>query len=149
MKIFLASDHAGYDLKQQIIAFLQQQHYEAIDLGCDSATNSVDYPDFAHKLATNLTDSLYYGILICGSGIGISISANRHPHIRAALCHSVKLAKLARAHNNANVLCLGARMVKSKTALNIVKNFLKQPFEAGRHVNRINKINPFELLHHK
>ncbi len=141
MKIFLASDHAGYNLKQQIIVFLQQQYYEVLDLGCDSATNSVDYPDFAHKLATHLTNPLYYGILICGSGIGISISANRHSHIRAALCHNVTLAKLARAHNNANVLCLGSRVVKNKTALNIVKNFLKQPFEGGRHINRINKIN--------
>ncbi len=142
MKIFLACDHAGYDLKQQIIIFLQQQHFEVIDLGCDSANDSVDYPDFAHKLATNLTNPLYYGILICGSGIGISISANRHRHIRAALCHNTTLAKLARAHNNANVLCLGARVVKIKTALNIVKIFLKQPFQVGRHVARINKINP-------
>jgi len=142
MKIFLASDHAGYYLKQEIIAFLQKQNFETIDLGCDSAEISVNYPDFAHKLAQNLVNSCDYGILICGSGVGISISANRHYHIRAALCHNVKLAKLSRAHNNANVLCLGARVVKNKTAFNIVKNFLKQPFEAGRHVNRINKINP-------
>lgn len=142
MKIFVASDHAGYSLKQEIIAFLQQQNLEVLDLGCDSAETSVDYPDFAHKLAQNLTNPTDYGILICGSGVGISISANRHQHIRAALCHNETLAKLARSHNNANVLCLGARVVKSKTALNIVKNFLKQPFEAGRHVIRINKINP-------
>ena len=141
MQIFLASDHAGYALKQEIIAFLQQQNLATIDLGCDSAESAVDYPDFAHKLAKNLQNSQDFGILICGSGIGISISANRHHHIRAALCHNAKLAKLARAHNNANVLCLGARVVTNKTAINIVKNFLKQPFEAGRHVIRVNKIN--------
>jgi ribose 5-phosphate isomerase B len=141
MKIFLACDHAGYNLKQEILIFLQQNNFITTDLGCNNANISVDYPDFAHKLAEKLTNNQDFGILICGSGIGISISANRHQHIRAALCHNANLAKLARAHNNANVLCLGARIIKSKTAINIVKNFLQQPFEAGRHVVRINKIN--------
>jgi ribose 5-phosphate isomerase B len=143
MKILIACDHAGYNLKQQLIAFLQQKNYLVNDLGCNSADISVDYPDFAHNLAINLQDG-DFGILICGSGVGISIAANRHHNVKAALCTNVKTAKLARAHNNANVLCLGARFIKKNTAINMLKSFLQQDFEGGRHITRVSKINNYE-----
>lgn len=139
-KILIASDHAGFTLKNFLIEELTKLGLKPVDLGCKSAEKSVDYPDFAHKLGTKLKDE--FGILICGSGIGISIAANRHKNIRAALCHNVKVAKLSRAHNDANVLCLGARIVKEKSALAIAKAFLGGEFEGGRHGKRVSKINP-------
>ncbi len=139
-KIFIASDHAGFSLKKFLIAELIELGFKPVDLGCNSAEKSVDYPDFAHKLGAKLKNE--FGILICGSGIGISIAANRHKHVRAALCHNVKTAKLARAHNDANVLCLGARAAKEKSALAITKAFLSSKFEGGRHERRVTKINP-------
>lgn len=139
-KIFIASDHAGFSLKKFLIAELTELGFEPVDLGCNSAEKSVDYPDFAHKLGAKLKNE--FGILVCGSGIGISIAANRHKHVRAALCHNAKVAKLARLHNDANVLCLGARVVKEKSALAIVKAFLSSKFEGERHERRVAKINP-------
>ena len=138
-KILIASDHAGFDLKSLLIKELQKSGFEIQDLGCDSAEKSVDYPDFAQKLSKKLKKG--FGILICGSGIGISIAANRFKHIRAALCHNVKCAKLTRAHNDANVLCLGARMISQKTALAIVKAFLNTKFEGERHERRVKKLS--------
>ena len=139
-KILIASDHAGFGLKKFLIEELQQ--LEISDLGCDSAEKSVDYPDYAQKLCQKITDkNQLRGILICGSGIGISIAANRFKNIRAALCHNVKSAKLARAHNDANVLCLGARVVKNKSALSIVKAFFSTEFEGARHAARIAKLS--------
>lgn len=138
-KILIAADHAGFDLKKLLIFELKKMGFEPVDLGTDSATKSVDYPDFAQKLCKKLKKE--FGILICGSGIGISIAANRFKHIRAALCHNVKSAKLTRAHNDANVLCLGSRMISEKTALSIVKAFLNTKFEGERHERRVAKLS--------
>ena len=163
--IYVASDHAGYQLKQKVINYLNQEQIrfaisQIVDLGCESDSISVDYPDYANKLAyiigeqndckksnpqtnenpTTLKNVSYIGILICGSGIGISIAANRFHKIRAALCHNVKTAKLARQHNDANVLCLGARIIKSNTALNIVKTFINNNFLGDRHESRVKKL---------
>lgn len=138
-KIFIASDHAGYQLKLFLLNSLKKTSIEIIDLGCNSAKQSVDYPDYANLLCQNI-DENSFGILICGSGIGISISANRHKHIRAALCHNKNTAKLSRAHNNANVICLGARMLRPKYALNICKTFLSQKFDGNRHAIRVEKL---------
>jgi ribose 5-phosphate isomerase B len=140
-KVFIASDHAGFLLKNFLVEELIKLGFDAVDLGTDSAEKSVDYPDFAQKLAKKISPkSSDFGILICGSGVGICIAANRFKHIRAALCHNVKSAKLARAHNDANVLCLGARVVKNKAALSITKNFLAAKFEGGRHEARVRKL---------
>lgn len=138
-KILIASDHAGFLLKEFLKEQLTKSGFKVSDLGCNSAEKSVDYPDFAQKLCKKLDGE--FGILICGSGVGISIAANRFKHIRAALCQSVKLAKLSRAHNDANVLCLGSRIVKNKTALSITKAFLNSKFEGGRHEGRVAKLS--------
>lgn len=138
-KIFIASDHAGFLLKKFLIVELTKLGYKPVDLGCNSAEKSVDYPDYAQKLGKKITTE--FGILICGSGVGISIAANRFKNVRAALCHNVKSAKLARAHNDANVISLGARVVKNKAALAIVKAFLTGEFEGGRHAARVEKLS--------
>ena len=141
-KILIASDHAGFVLKRFLIDELNKLGIESVDLGCSSAEKSVDYPDYAQKLCKKITDkNQLRGILICGSGIGISIAANRFKNIRAALCNSAKLAKLARAHNDSNVLCLGARITKNKPALSILKAFLSTEFEGARHAARIKKLS--------
>lgn len=141
-KIAIASDHAGFFLKQFLSAKLSELGFEVIDLGCDSAEKSVDYPDYAQRLAKKITaKNQLRGILICGSGIGISIAANRFKHIRAALCYSSKAAKLSRAHNDANVLCLGSRLTSEKSVLSIVKSFLSTEFEGARHEARVKKLS--------
>jgi ribose 5-phosphate isomerase B len=141
MKIAIASDHAGFDLKSIIIKEFGSK-YQIIDLGCDNSESSVDYPDFAQKLSKNIIDkSVNFGILICGSGIGISIAANRFSQIRAALCHNSKIAEISRKHNDANVLCLGARIVDEENALRIVQTFLNTDFAGGRHAKRIEKLS--------
>ncbi len=138
-KIYIASDHAGFELKSYLINSFKKNNIEIIDLGCDSAKNSVDYPDYANALCEKITEN-DFGVLICGSGIGISISANRHKKIRAALCCNKSMAKLARSHNNANVICLGARFLKKKYALTICKTFFTQKFDGQRHVTRVEKL---------
>lgn len=138
-QIFIASDHAGFPLKERVVEEFQKSDIKITDLGCDS-TDSVDYPDFAQKLSTQIAQESDFGILICGSGIGISIAANRFKHIRAALCHNLESATLARKHNNANVICLGARMIQSKDAFEMIKAFLNTEFEDGRHAKRVNKL---------
>lgn len=140
MKIYIGSDHAGYDLKEQI-----KQHFtngfEWIDLGTDS-TASVDYPNFAHPVAQAVAESTdNIGILICGTGNGMAMTANKHQNIRAALCWSKEIAALARQHNNANILVLPARFIPAETAFEMIETFLSTPFEGGRHLNRVNKIN--------
>ncbi len=141
-KVLIASDHAGFDLKKFLINELEKLQFQVLDLGCDSAVKSVDYPDFAQKLCKKITKrNQARGILICGSGIGISIAANRFKNIRAALCHNVKSAKLTRAHNDANVLCLGSRVVKNKSALSIAKAFFSTEFEGARHAARVAKLS--------
>lgn len=136
----LGSDHAGFALKQRIIQHLDALGQEVHDFG-PFAADSVDYPDFAHPVAEAVIQKDTIGILICGSGNGVCMSANKHAGIRAALCWNVELASLARQHNNANVLCLPARFVDEKTALAMVDAFLATPFEGGRHSNRVQKID--------
>ncbi|TKX30989.1 ribose 5-phosphate isomerase B [Campylobacter estrildidarum] len=137
-KIYIASDHAGFYLKEKICAYLKEKQIKFEDLGTNSA-NSCDYPDFAHLLASKI-DQNSFGILICGSGIGISITANRHKNIRCALCQESLSAKLARKHNDANVLALGGRLIGTDMAIEIIENFIQTPFEKGRHIKRIQKI---------
>lgn len=136
-KILIASDHGGFALKEKIKAQFEST-YEWVDLGTHSP-ESVDYPDFAQKLCEQLEDG-QQGILICGTGIGISISANRYKHIRAALCTDTTMAKFTRLHNDANVLCLGERITGELAAYDIIETFLNTEFEGGRHQRRIDKI---------
>ena len=139
-RIILASDHAGYGLKKEIKNYLIRKRNKVLDLGTNN-TNSVDYPDFAHLLAKQMKkNKKQIGILICGSGVGMSITANKYKNIRAALCHNVKTAKLSREHNNANVIAIGSRMTKKKIALKCIGTFLNTNFKGGRHLRRINKI---------
>jgi len=139
-RVFLASDHAGFVLKQKISKFLISKGINILDLGTKNSS-SVDYPDFAHLLAKKMkAENNNIGILVCGSGIGMSMAANRHKNIRAALCHNIKSAKLSRMHNNANVIAIGSRLTKKELALKCVKVFLKTPFDGGRHLRRIKKI---------
>ena len=139
-RISIASDHAGFDLKKRVVAHLKTAA-AVTDLG-PADGERVDYPDFAAKVASAITDGAAdLGILICGSGIGISIAANKFPGIRAALAHDATTAGLARAHNDAQILCLGARVLTEDTALAAVDAFLETAFEGGRHQRRIDKIH--------
>ncbi|MDH3661256.1 MAG: ribose 5-phosphate isomerase B [Alphaproteobacteria bacterium] len=138
--ILLASDHAGFDLKADIRKALSKHGLDVLDLG-PSDHGAVDYPDMAERLVQALLDDrAARGILICGTGIGIGIAANRHRRIRAATCHDVTTARLARAHNDANVLCLGARVIGLQVALDCVDAFLETPFEGERHQRRVDKL---------
>ena len=138
-KIFISSDHAGFNLKKNIIKKLSKK-LKIIDLG-PSSNKSVDYPDYAHELSKKVaSNSRNFGILICGSGVGMAISANKNKKIRAALCYSVKNTKLSRLHNNANIITLGARLINKNKAFNLIKLFLKTKFEGGRHLRRVKKI---------
>ncbi len=139
-KIAICSDHAGFELKEKIITDLSSVGVEFKDYGTYS-TESCDYPDFAHPMATAIENGEFeYGIAICGSGNGISMTVNKHQGIRAALCWNPELARLARQHNNANVLSLPARYISEEEAFQIVEDFFNTDFEGGRHVNRVNKI---------
>ncbi len=139
-KIALCSDHAGYELKNAIIAYLNERGIETEDFGTNSEA-SCDYPDFAHPCAAAVECGKDYpGIAMCGSGNGISMTLNKHQGIRAALCWDVDLARLARQHNDANILVLPARFIPVEKALEIVDAFLSTDFEGGRHINRVNKI---------
>ena len=139
-KIFLSSDHGGFELKEKVKSFLIDNNFEYEDLGC-SSLEPVDYPDYAKLLSKKIKDNNNSkGILFCGTGIGISMAANRFPHIRAALCTSIEMASKSRKHNNANVLALGGRILEDNLALEIVKEFLYTDFEAGRHSLRVDKI---------
>ena len=139
-KIFLSSDHGGFQLKEKVKSFLIDNNFEYEDLGC-SSLEPVDYPDFAKLLSNKIkVKNNSKGIIFCGTGIGISIAANRFRHIRAALCTSVEMASKSRKHNDANVLALGGRILEGKLALEIVKVFLQTDFEAGRHSVRVDKI---------
>lgn len=139
--IAIGNDHAGYELKLEVIKFLESKGYEVKDFGCDS-TKSVDYPDYAHAVAHAVADGeAEKGILICGTGIGVSISANKVKGIRAALCHDVFSAEATRLHNDANVLTMGARVIGGGLALKIVETFVETPFSNDeRHIRRISKI---------
>jgi len=141
MIISIASDHAGFELKEEIINYLKSLKLSPVDFGCHSK-ESCDYPDFAHKLALGLKSQVCQkGILICGSGQGVAMSANKHQHIRAAVCWNTEIAKLSRQHNDSNVLCLPARFLNVEEAIEIVNAFLETEFEGGRHEIRRNKIS--------
>jgi ribose 5-phosphate isomerase B len=147
-KVVLGSDHGGYELKQELACFLKENGHLVVDVGTYS-TMSTDYPDIALLLCSQiLTEQDSMGILICGSGIGMSISANKIHGIRAALCSEPLSAKLSREHNNANVLCLGARMIGSSMAKEIVLQFLEANFSGDRHLKRIQKITMIEEKNH-
>lgn len=137
MKIAIASDHAGFELKTFIIDYLKQKNYEILDLGTNSET-SVNYPDYGHKMAANiLARKADLGILICGTGIGISIAANRHKGIRAAVLYSDEVAEMTKRHNNANVIVFGGRTMARSDVIKRIEIFLNTPFEGGRHQERI------------
>ena len=139
-KVILASDHAGFKLKEEIKKFLIKKRKKVLDLGTKN-TISVDYPDYAHLLSKKMKkDKNQYGILICGSGTGMSMAANKHKNIRAALCYNTKSTRLSRSHNNANVMTIGSRLIKKKVALECVSTFLKTDFDGGRHSRRVKKI---------
>jgi ribose 5-phosphate isomerase B len=138
--IALAADHAGYELKNLLKDEIRRRGLEVLDLGTHDG-NSVDYPDMAGNLAAALGDCrVQRGVLVCGTGIGISIAANRHLHVRAALCHDVTTATLARQHNDANVLVLGARVVGLNVAVDCLAAFLDTAFEGGRHRRRVDML---------
>ena len=139
-KVILASDHAGFKLKEDIKIFLKKKKYSFTDLGPDSS-NRVDYPDFAHSVAKKVKiNKKYRGILICGSGMGMNIVANRYKNIRAAQCYNAKSTKLSRLHNDANIITLGSRLITKKNALKFISVFLNTKFDGGRHLKRIKKI---------
>ena len=139
-KIFISSDHAGYNLKEQIKKkFFKKFKFE--DLGTKSSKISVNYPDYAHKLCKKvILNNENKGILVCGSGMGMSMAANKHKKIRAAVCYSVKNAKLSRLHNNANIITLGSRLTKKNIAFKCIEAFVSTKFEGGRHKKRVKKI---------
>ena len=138
--IAIASDHAGYSLKEALKAELVASDHRVLDLGTDG-TDSVDYPDFGHAMGRAIENGeASRGVLVCGTGIGISMAANRHRGVRAAVCHDTTTARLSRAHNDANVLALGARIVGPEVAIDCLKVFLESEFEGGRHEPRVAKI---------
>jgi len=139
-KICISSDHAGFNLKEDIKSYLINKQISVFDLG-PYENKSVDYPDYARKLANRIkAKKSDIGILVCGSGTGMAISANKIKAIRAAVCYSVKSTRLSRQHNNANIIALGARLIKKNLSLKLIDTFLKTKFEGGRHLKRIKKI---------
>ena len=139
-KIFISSDHAGFKLKEEIKSHLLKKKLSFQDLGPFN-DDRVDYPDYAHKVARKVkANKSNVGILVCGSGMGMNITANRHKNIRAAQCFNLKSTKLSRLHNDANIITLGSRLLKKKLAINCVNTFLNTKFEGGRHSKRIKKI---------
>ncbi len=138
--IAIGCDHAGFEYKQAVMKWLQDKGYTVKDFGTHSL-DSVDYPDFAHPTASSVeAGESGFGILICGSANGVAITANKHQHIRAALCWQNDVAALARQHNNANIICIPARFVALALALQMIEQFINTPFEGGRHEGRVNKI---------
>ena len=140
VKIAIGSDHAGFELKQVIVDHLSARNLDYVDCGTNSLV-SVDYPDFAKKVAEEVNNKdLVMGILVCGSGQGMAMTANRYKNVRAAICHNSDVAKVTREHNDANILCLGSRFIEKIEALKCVDTFLSTDFEGERHLKRINKI---------
>ena len=139
-KIFISSDHAGFKLKESIKMYLERKKYKYFDLGPEN-DNSVDYPDFAHKVAKKVKlNKNNVGILVCGSGTGMNIAANKHKNVRAAQCFNLKSTKLSRLHNDANIITLGSRLLSKKNALKFISVFLNTKFDGGRHLRRVKKI---------
>jgi ribose 5-phosphate isomerase B len=140
MKIAIGNDHAGTTYKQQITAHLVENGIEVLNFGTDDS-QSVDYPDFVHPVARAVSDEkVDFGIVVCGSGNGVSMTVNKHEAIRGALCWTKEIAHLARTHNDANILCIPARFTSTHQAIEMVDVFLNTEFEGGRHLNRVNKI---------
>lgn len=141
LKIALGADHAGFQLKQELLVFLNSLQYEVKDFGTYSEERA-DYPDFAHPVAIAVENKSYnFGILVCGSGNGVNMSANKHQGIRSALCWNYEIAELARLHNDANIIALPARFISFDEAKKMVQVFLNTAFEGGRHKDRVNKIS--------
>ena len=139
-KIFISSDHAGFKLKEIIKVYLSKKKLSFQDLGPNNG-NKVDYPDYAHKVAKKVNiNKNNVGILVCGSGTGMNIAANKHKKVRAAQCFNIKSTKLSRLHNDANIITLGARLISKKNALKFVSIFLNTNFDGGRHLKRVKKI---------
>ncbi|MBQ6237943.1 MAG: ribose 5-phosphate isomerase B [Bacteroidales bacterium] len=137
----IASDHAGYELKEEVKKYLSSKNIETKDFGTFS-TESVDYPDFAHQVGSAINRGDFSrGIVICGSGNGVQMTVNKYPNVRCALCWNEEIAKLARQHNDANIISMPARFVPTELALKMVDIFLNTPFEGGRHLRRVEKIN--------
>jgi ribose 5-phosphate isomerase B len=144
MKFYIATDHAGYSIKAFIKDYIKNMGHETVDLGPDSA-DRVDYPDFGRKCAEAVKDDAgSFGIVVCGTGIGISISANKVPDIRAALCHDAYTAQMARAHNDAQILAFGERVVGKGVIESMIDAFINTEFEGGRHAGRVEKINAID-----
>lgn len=143
--IFIGADSAGFDLKGELIAHLKENGYDVVDCGTDSNA-SCHYPIFAQAVCENVQKALdtSFGVLVCGTGIGMSMCANKHKGIRAALCSDTYSAKMTRRHNDANVLCMGARVIGSCLAIDILDAFLENPFEGGRHALRVDMMMEFE-----
>ena len=141
-KVFIASDHAGFKLKKSILEkYSRSNKFVIFDIGPVSDVKSVDYPYFAHKVSKKVaSNTKNIGILVCGSGLGMSMAANKHKKIRAALCYSVKNAKLSRLHNNANIITLGARLINKNIAFKCIMTFMNTKFEGGRHKKRVKNI---------
>ncbi len=144
MRIALGADHGGFHLKNRIREVLKDLGQEVTDFGCNDAA-SVDYPDYAEQVARGVSEGIFdRGILICGTGIGMSIAANKFPNVRAALCHNIFTARLSRAHNDANILTMGERVIGSGLAEEMVRVWVETEFEGGRHARRVDKICGFE-----
>ena len=139
MKITIGCDHAGVKYKTKIIEFLEKEGHQILDVGTHGK-ESVDYPDYAHLVADEVLAGADFGILICGSGNGVSMTANKHKGIRAALCWNEEITKLARQHNDANIISIPARFISLNTTTQIIKTFLNETFEGGRHQRRVEKI---------
>lgn len=143
-EIPIASDHGGFEMKQFLIEKIKEAGYNVIDYGTDSL-ESVDYPDYIHPIASDINKGKYeLGIILCGSGNGAQMTANKYPNVRAALCWNEELAKLARQHNGANIISLPGRFVSNDLAWEMVKIFLSTDFEGGRHIKRVEKINKIQ-----
>lgn len=141
IKISIGSDHAGFEYKSKLVPYLESKGYAIIDKGTMS-TESTDYPDYAHAVSRDVeNNAVNFGILLCGSANGVSITANKHQKIRAAICWKIEIAKLARAHNNANIICIPARFVSLALAKKMIDVFLVEKFEGGRHLRRVKKIS--------
>ncbi len=142
--VVIGCDHGGYELKLPILAYLNEEGYKVIDVGCDS-TDSVNYPVYADKLCKVISSGeAELGILICGTGVGMSMAANKHAGIRAACCENTFSARMTRAHNDANVLCLGARVLGAGLAVDMVELFLETEFLGGRHAKRVEMLNELD-----
>lgn len=141
ISIAIGSDHAGFDLKEKLISYLKSKHLNIVDKGCFSEERA-DYPDYGHAVAGSvISNEVSFGILMCGSGNGINMSANKHKGIRAALCWNSEIAQLARLHNDANILVLPARYINEEEAIKCIDVFISEKFEGGRHQSRIDKID--------